>query len=103
MSILENNGSGSGSGSGSTIAIGSGSSITGSGSSITGSGTGVGSENYKAYFNLDSEPKTLSAHEHRPAYSSDGDYYSNPNAEDVFETIYGMMNESDPTTYPRIY
>lgn len=60
-------------------------------------------EEQKAYFDLDAEPKTLSAHEHRPAYSSDGDYFSNPNAEDVFETIYAMMNESDPVKYPRIY
>ena len=60
-------------------------------------------EDQKAYFQLDAEPKTLSAHEHRPAYSSDGDYFSNPNAEDVFETIYGMMHELDPDQYPRIY
>ncbi len=60
-------------------------------------------EEQKVYYHLDAEPKTLSAHEHRPAYSSDGDYYSNPNAEDVFETVYGMMHESDPAKYPRIY
>jgi 2-oxoisovalerate dehydrogenase E1 component len=52
---------------------------------------------------LDAEPKTLTAREHRPAYSSDGDYFSNPNTEDVFETVYGIMHEYDPATYPKIY
>lgn len=60
-------------------------------------------EDQKAYFHLDAEPRTLTAHEHRPAYSSDGDYYSNPNAEDVFETVYGIMHEYDPRKYPAIY
>ena len=60
-------------------------------------------EEQKAYFHLDAEPKTVTAHEHRPAYSSDGDYFSNPNAEDVFEAIYGIMNEADPQKYPQIY
>ena len=60
-------------------------------------------ENQKAFYHLDAEPRTLTAHEHRPAYSSDGDYYSNPNAEDVFETVYGMMHEVDPGRYPGIY
>lgn len=60
-------------------------------------------EDQKAYFHLDAEPRTLSAHEHRPAYSSDGDYYSNPNAEDVFETVYEIMHEYNPGKYPSIY
>ena len=60
-------------------------------------------EEQKAYYYLDSEPTTVTAHEHRPAYSSDGDYFSNPNAEDVFEAIYRIMNESDPEKYPAIY
>jgi pyruvate/2-oxoglutarate/acetoin dehydrogenase E1 component len=60
-------------------------------------------EEQKAYFYLDTEPTTVTAHEHRPAYSSDGDYFSNPNAEDLFEAIYGLMNESDPARYPGIY
>jgi len=60
-------------------------------------------EDQKAYHYLDSEPRTLTAHEHRPAYSSDGDYFSNPNAEDVFEMIYSIMNEYDPDKYPAIY
>jgi len=60
-------------------------------------------EEQKAYFNLDAEPATVTAHEHRPAYSSDGDYFSNPNAEDLFEAIYRIMNESDPGKFPGIY
>jgi len=60
-------------------------------------------EEQKAYFHLDSEPKTVTAHEHRPAYSSDGDYFSNPNAEDLFESIYQVMHESNPSKFPGIY
>lgn len=60
-------------------------------------------EDQKAFFYLDAEPKTISAKEHRPAYATDGDYFSNPNAEDVFETIYDIMHESNPTKYPKIY
>ena len=57
----------------------------------------------KAFYHLESEPITITAHEHRPAYSSDGDYFSNPNAEDVFEIIYRMMHEKDPQKYSEIY
>jgi pyruvate/2-oxoglutarate/acetoin dehydrogenase E1 component len=60
-------------------------------------------EEQKAYYYLDSEPATVTAQEHRPAYSSDGDYFSNPNAEDLFESIYRIMNESNPSKYPGIY
>ncbi len=60
-------------------------------------------EEQKAYFYLDAEPCTVTAHEHRPAYSSDGDYFSNPNAEDLFEAIYKIMNESNSLKYPGIY
>ncbi|MFC6999481.1 alpha-ketoacid dehydrogenase subunit alpha/beta [Rufibacter roseus] len=52
---------------------------------------------------LDSKPATLSAHDHRPSYSTDGDYFSKPNAEDVFETVYAIMNEADPVTYPSLF
>lgn len=52
---------------------------------------------------LDAEPCTLTAKEHRPAYGSDGDYYSKPSAEDVFDCIYALMHRSDPHTYPSIY
>lgn len=60
-------------------------------------------EEQKAYFHLDSEPKTLSAKAHRPAFSSDGDYFSNPNAENVFEVVYELMNEAKPDQYPILY
>ncbi len=57
----------------------------------------------KAFTLLDAEPKTLTAKAHRAAYSTDGDYFSNPNAEDVFDTIYNMMHEYNPTKYPKIF
>ncbi len=60
-------------------------------------------EEQEAYYYLDSPPRTLSAKEHRPAYATDGDYFSNPNAEDVFETVYDMMNDADPVKYPDLY
>jgi pyruvate/2-oxoglutarate/acetoin dehydrogenase E1 component len=60
-------------------------------------------EEQKGYYYLDSEPRTLSAKDHRPAYASDGDYFSNPNVEDVFEVVYNLMHESDPEKYPKIY
>lgn len=52
---------------------------------------------------LDSQPQTISANEHRPAYGSDGDYYSKPGVETVFDKVYEMMSECDPTNYPDIY
>ncbi|OFX83318.1 MAG: transketolase [Bacteroidetes bacterium GWF2_33_16] len=60
-------------------------------------------EDQGSYFHLDSEPRTVTAKDHRPAYASDGDYFSNPNAEDVFEAIYAMMNEANPKKYPELY
>lgn len=60
-------------------------------------------EDQNAYYYLDSDPRTVTAKEHRPAYATDGDYFSNPNAEDVFEAIYSMMNEADPKKYPELY
>ncbi|AFL84868.1 pyruvate/2-oxoglutarate dehydrogenase complex, dehydrogenase component beta subunit [Belliella baltica DSM 15883] len=59
-------------------------------------------EDQKAYYHLDSEPATLAAKAHRPAYSSDGDYFSKPSVEDVVEKIYAMMNEFDPAKFPSI-
>lgn len=56
-----------------------------------------------AYRWLDSKPTCLSAHAHRPAYGSDGDYFSKPNVEDVFEAVYEVMQEADPEVYPPIY
>ena len=60
-------------------------------------------EEQGAYSYLDSVPLTITGRDHRPAYGTDGDYFSNPNAEDVFETLYGMMHEADPEKYPAIY
>lgn len=57
-------------------------------------------EKQGAYKYLDSAPKTLTAKAHRPAYASDGDYYSKPNAEDIFEALYALMHEVDPISYP---
>jgi pyruvate/2-oxoglutarate/acetoin dehydrogenase E1 component len=52
---------------------------------------------------LDSDPKTLTAKAHRPAYGTDGDYFSKPSVDDVVETVYEMMRESDPARFPDIY
>ncbi len=60
-------------------------------------------ENQKAFRHLDMEPRTLTAKEHRPAYGSDGDYYSKPSAEDVFDAVYEMMHDYNPASYPAIY
>jgi len=57
----------------------------------------------KGYYHLDSEPVTLTSKEHRPAYGSDGDYFSKPSLEDIFETAYNMMHDSDPEKFPSIY
>lgn len=59
-------------------------------------------EKQGGYFHLDSPAKTLSGKAHRPAYGSDGDYWSKPNAESVFDAVYEMMNEVDPAAYPPI-
>ena len=59
-------------------------------------------ENQNAYIYLDSPPKTLASKEHRPAYTSDGDYFSKPNIEDIFQIIYNMMNEYNPYKYPNL-
>jgi pyruvate/2-oxoglutarate/acetoin dehydrogenase E1 component len=48
---------------------------------------------------LDSPPKTLTGKEHRPAYTTDGDYFSKPNAEDIFDAVYAMMKEAVPAKY----
>ena len=60
-------------------------------------------ENQKAYQYLDSAPQTLTAKEHRPAYGTDGDYFSKPSSEDIFEKIYAIMNEANPSKYPNLY
>ncbi|NOY37167.1 MAG: transketolase [Chlorobi bacterium] len=60
-------------------------------------------EEEEVYYYLDTEPRTLAAKEHRPAYATDGDYFSNPNAEDVFDAVYAMMHEANPKKYPKLY
>ncbi len=60
-------------------------------------------EEQGGYRHLDSAPSTITGRDHRPAYGTDGDYFSNPNAEDVFEVIYDTMHESNPSSYPRIH
>ncbi|HLU86808.1 MAG TPA: transketolase C-terminal domain-containing protein, partial [Taishania sp.] len=57
----------------------------------------------KGYYHLDSAPVTLSAKDHRPAYSTDGDYFSKPSIDDIVETAYGIMHEADPATFPALY
>jgi len=52
---------------------------------------------------LDAEPRTVTAKPHRAAYSTDGDYFSNPNAEDVFDMVYNLMHEYSPAKYPKIF
>ena len=58
-------------------------------------------EKQGGYFHLDSPARTLSASAHRTAYGSDGDYWSKPSAESVFDAIYEMMHEVDPSLYPK--
>jgi len=60
-------------------------------------------EEQGGYYYVDTQPKTLAAKDHRPAYSTDGDYFSNPNAEDVFDAVYNMMHDVDPIKYPKIF
>lgn len=57
-------------------------------------------ENQSGYYWLDSPPRTLPGQAHRPAYGSDGDYFSKPNADQVFEAVYEIMAEADPQSYP---
>ncbi len=60
-------------------------------------------EKQNAYEYLDSKPITLTAKEHRAAYGTDGDYFSKPNAEDIFETIYKIMHEVNPLKFKKLY
>jgi pyruvate/2-oxoglutarate/acetoin dehydrogenase E1 component len=57
-------------------------------------------EKQGGYHWLDSAPRTLSGQAHRPAYGTDGDYFSKPNKQDVFNIVYDMMNEANPAKYP---
>ena len=56
-------------------------------------------ENQRAWPFLDSPPKTLTGKEHRPAYTTDGDYFSKPSSEDIFDAVYGIMKEASPEKY----
>lgn len=56
-------------------------------------------EKQDGYKYLDSRPLTIAAKEHRPAYSSDGDYFSKPGVDDIFREIYAMMQESNPAKW----
>ena len=55
-----------------------------------------------AFQYLDSQPRTLAAKPHRPAYGSDGDYFSKPSTEDVFEAVYDVMHEMSPNDFPKL-
>jgi len=57
----------------------------------------------KGYYQLDSEPVTLASKAHRPAYGTDGDYFSKPSVDDVFDAVYSIMNEVDAEQFPEIY
>ncbi len=57
----------------------------------------------EAYFYLDSKPITISAKAHRPAYGTDGDYFSKPSINDIFEGVYKVMQEADPLKFKSLY
>jgi len=59
-------------------------------------------EEQNGFFYLDSEPQTLTSKAHRTAYGEDGDYFSKPNEDDVFDKVYAMMHETNPIKYPSI-
>jgi pyruvate/2-oxoglutarate/acetoin dehydrogenase E1 component len=60
-------------------------------------------EEQNGYSYLDSKPQTLTSKAHRPAYGTDGDYFSKPSTEDIFEKVYAMMNEVNPNQFPDLY
>ncbi len=60
-------------------------------------------EAHRGFYHLDMKPRTITARAHRAAYGTDGDYFSNPNAEDVFEVTYDMMHQYDPDRFPDIF
>jgi len=57
--------------------------------------------NQNIYNYLDSNPKLLTAKNHRPAYGPDGDYFSKPSMDDIFDVAYNIMHESDPNKFPK--
>ncbi|MFN2192787.1 MAG: thiamine pyrophosphate-dependent enzyme [Candidatus Promineifilaceae bacterium] len=60
-------------------------------------------ERQGGYYWLDSEPRTLTATEHRPAYGTDGGYFSKPQAGDIFNVVYDLMHEANPGRYPDVF
>ncbi len=60
-------------------------------------------EEQNSYYLLDARPRSLPARPHRPSYGSDGDYFSKPNTEQVFEAVYEIMHESNPKKYPLFF
>ncbi len=60
-------------------------------------------EEQQAYSFLDAAPLTITAKEHRPPYASDGDYFSKPNPEEIFDKVYELIRETEPTRFPGIY
>lgn len=60
-------------------------------------------QNQGGYYYLDAQPKTLTAKAHRPAYSSDGDYFSKPSVDDIFDAVYQIMHEDSPSVFKPIY
>jgi 2-oxoisovalerate dehydrogenase E1 component len=60
-------------------------------------------EEQNGYQWLDCAPRTITAKEHRPAYGSDGDYFSKPNREQIFESVYAIMHEAKPNRFPRLW
>jgi pyruvate/2-oxoglutarate/acetoin dehydrogenase E1 component len=60
-------------------------------------------EKQGGFYWLDSPPRTLPGAVHRPAYGSDGDYWSKPNVETIFKAVYDLMNEVSPNDYPIFY
>lgn len=60
-------------------------------------------EEQKGYYYLDVEPATLAGKAHRPAYSSDGDYFSKPSVDDLVEKVYALMHDSNPVRFPKIF
>jgi len=59
-------------------------------------------DNQNGYRYLDSKPQALAARPHRPAYGTDGDYFSKPSTEDVFEKVYAIMHETNPDDFPKL-
>lgn len=60
-------------------------------------------EEQNAYYHLDAKPMTITAKDHRPAYATDGDYFSKPNTEEIFEKIYGMMRDYNPAKFAELF